>query len=133
MGGPLPPQMRLGLALLAVTLLAVGCAPEPIDQWPPVKVYSVRGEVASLPAADRPGDWISIRHEAIEGFIGITGEPEPMDAMTMRFSVADGVDISSLAVGDRIAFELEVDWSADDRAHVIALEPLPPDTELDFQ
>ena len=117
------------LGILAVALTA--CGSEPAEQWPPVKVYTVRGEVASLP---EPGPYarIGIRHEAIPDFIGVLGEPEPMKPMTMPFAIGEGVDSSSLAVGDKIEFQLEVDWSADDRARVIAFETLAPETELDF-
>ena len=122
----------VGMALAGVVLVALlaGCGSEPIEQWPPVEVYSVRGEVASLPASGRPT--LGIRHEAIPEFVGITGEVEPMAPMTMQFAVVDGVDLAAIAIGSKIAFELEVDWSADERARVIALTALPPETELDF-
>ena len=125
-------------ALLAPVALAVaacggghegaGGAPA---QVPPAAVYSVRGEVADLPAADRPQTWIAIRHEAIPDFVGITGEPEPMSAMTMRFPVAGGVDLGGLAAGDPVAFELVVDWGAGEPAVVVAIEPRAGDTALD--
>ncbi len=55
-----------------------------------------------------------------------------MHSMTMEFTVDESVDLSTVAVGDKIAFRLEIDWSADAPARVIELEPLPPETELDF-
>lgn len=116
----------------ALTAFLAGCGSEPPEQWPPAKVYSVRGVVASLPQPDRPRDWIGVRHEAIPDFVGIIGEIDPMASMTMDFAVADGVDATVLDIGTKIAFELEVDWSADVRARVIALEILPAETELAF-
>ena len=122
----------LSSILVAAAAGLAACGSEPVEQWPPVKVYAVRGEVESFPPPDRPRHWISIRHEAIPDFIGILGDPEPMKAMTMRFAVAEAVDVDALDVGDKIAFELEVDWSADDRARLISFEALPAETELDF-
>lgn len=122
--------------LLAITVTAAalaGCGgAEPVEQWPPAMVYKVRGELDSLPPADQPMDRIGVRHEAIPDFVGITGEPEPMASMTMEFAVAETVETGPLSVGDKIAFELEVDWSADNPARVIAIETLPAETELDF-
>ncbi len=119
------------VALLATAGLA-GCGSEPVEQWPPVKVYTVRGEVQGLPAPEPPGNRITIRHEAIPDFIGILGDPEPMKAMTMKFDLAEEVDTSALEIGEKIEFGLEVDWSADKRARVISIRTLPPETELQF-
>ncbi len=130
----MPSAARLAPSiLLTAALVLTACGSEPVEQWPPVKVYTVRGEVDSLPEPDRPRARIGIRHEAIPDFIGILGEPEPMKAMTMQFGLGEGVDPSALEIGDKIEFELEVDWSADDRARVIAFDVLPPDTELVFK
>ena len=114
--------VALALAITACSGGHEGAGDAPAEV-PPVALYSVRGEVADLPAADRPQTWIAIRHEAIPDFVGITGEPDPMGAMTMRFPVAEGVDLGGLAVGDPLAFELEVDWGADEPAVVVAIEP----------
>ena len=124
---------RLAPVALALALVTAACGGDHADdtaatELPPLAVYSVRGEVVDLPAPERPQTWIAIRHEAIPDFVGITGEPDPMSAMTMRFPVAEGVDIGGLAVGDPLAFELQVDWGADDPAVVLAIEPSDADT-----
>ncbi len=122
---------------LAVLALALGACGGDADDTTaigavPAAVYQVRGEVESLPEPDRPMDWIALRHEAIPDFIGITGDPDPMPAMTMRFPVAEGVDLSSVSAGDKVAFDLEIDWAAGDPARVLAVTPLPAEAELDF-
>jgi len=122
---------------LAVLALALGACGGRGDDGTavgavPAAVYQVRGEVESLPDADRPMDWIALRHEAIPDFIGLTGDPDPMPAMTMRFPVADGVDVSSVSAGDKVAFDLEIDWGSGDPARVLAITLLPAETELDF-
>lgn len=121
--------------VLAVTLVAValaGCGPDVDEQLPPIKVYTIRGEIVSLPPAEQSREWIGVRHEAIPDFVGLLGDPEPMKAMTMPFTVGEGVDPSSLEVGDKIVFELEVDWSAGNPARVISIEALAPETELEL-
>ena len=56
-----------------------------------------------------------------------------MHAMTMPFTAAEGLDLSGLEEGDKIAFELEVDWRASRPGVVTSLEKLPPETELAFE
>ena len=127
-----------GLLALSIALLAAcsgesqPAAEEAISTSPPPVVYEVRGVIADLPPEGQPLDWMAIQHEAVPDFVGIDGEVEPMHTMTMRFPVGEGVDLSSSAVGDKIAFELEVDWEAGEPARVLAMSPLPAETELDF-
>lgn len=129
----LPTATRTLLLFTGVLALTAcgGGTHEAVETAPPA-IYSVRGEVDDLPPEGRPLDWIAIHHEAIPTFVGITGEPEPMASMTMRFPIADGVDLGGLGVGDKLRFDLEVDWNAGDPARVLAVEPLPAETELRF-
>jgi hypothetical protein len=126
----------MSAALGGIALLLGACDDGAGDavttEAPPAAVYAVRGEVVDVPEPGQPMSWIALHHEAIPGFVGITGEPEPMHSMTMRFPVADGVDLASLGAGDKVAFDLEIDWNAGDPARVLAVAPLPAETELDF-
>ena len=68
--------------------------------------------------------------EAMPDFVGVSGEVEGMDSMTMPFPVAAEVDLDGFAVGDPVRFDLEVDWQADRPIAVTAMVKLPPETEL---
>ena len=95
-----------------------------------VHSYLVRGVIRSLPDPETGAGRLLIRHEAIPELVGAGGEVEGMAAMTMPFPVADGLDLTGLAVGDVVGFELRVDWEAARAVAVTANEKLPADTEL---
>jgi hypothetical protein len=106
-------------------------------------VYTgVRGVVAMLPIAGNPNTELKIQHEQIptfrnkDGEIGVNMRGVPgMASMTMPFPVGDGVDISTLAVGDKLAFDFTVYYGRTDGGHVWEItrfEKLDPETELDF-
>mgnify|MGYP001187670412 FL=1 len=125
----------LGTCLAVVALALGACAPAPPPPTPTVadRSYSVRGEIVRLPDPADPQYEIWIRHEAIPDFTTDSGEVVGMDAMTMPFGVADGLDLSAVAVGDKILFTLTVSWA--DRAQparVTAIEKLSEETELTF-
>lgn len=94
--------------------------------------YSVRGVVRQLPQAGQAGVPFLIQHEAIDDYISVSGKPAPMAAMTMPFMAADGVDLDGLAAGDKVAFELRVDWQASAAMLITSIEELPPQTALDL-
>lgn len=76
------------VATLACALALLACSsPEPVD-------YEARGVTVEI---DRDHGAVTIDHEAIPGF---------MDAMTMTFAVAPGLDLDSLALGERVEFTL---------------------------
>ena len=114
------------LLALAALLLAAACRPAPP---PAAAVYQVRGESRQLPVA--PARDLMIRHEAIPDFKDEAGKVVGMEAMTMPFTLAPGVELGGLAPGDRVEFTLEVRW--DDPANlarITRLGRLPPGTRL---
>jgi Cu/Ag efflux protein CusF len=128
--------MRAALALAVACLFALpGCkdrgtpdaakTPEP----PPPRTYTVRGEVAKLPAATAVGHWVAVRHEAIPEFVDASGAPVGMAAMRMVFDVAPSVPLDGLRQGDKIELGLTVGW-APPLLRVDALRKLPPETVL---
>lgn len=80
------------IACLAVGL--IGCstpkAEEASKSSAPTKEFQMRGEVTGL---DAGGHVATIKHEAIQGFMG---------AMTMGYPVKDPAEFSKLAVGEPI-------------------------------
>lgn len=131
------PLLHLTAALAAVTLiaplLAAGCAAD--HSAAPVTTYEVRGEITRLPGSDETGGQrvVYIRHEAIDEFVGIDGDVVGMNSMTMPFPVSDADELNGLAVGDKIAFSLEVQWEGDPPYRIRRIEKLPADTELVFR
>ncbi len=126
------------VTLLALTLGACGGgggateSSAPAEGPVPSAIYSVRGQVDSLPEPEGPGGWMAVQHEAIPELVGMDGELDPMDSMTMRFPVAEGVDLSSLNAGDKVLFDLQIDWMAGEPAQVLSVTALPAETELDL-
>jgi len=117
--------------LCAALLLAGAACRDPAPPPPPAAVdrYVVRGEIARLPA--RPGDEISVRHEAIPAFKDRTGAVVGMDPMVMGFGVGKELPLSGLQVGDKVQLTFTVDWSRP-ALTVERLERLPGDTRLQF-
>jgi len=120
-------------ALVALSLPVLGCGGGEKQAAPkgPDAVYEVRGEIARLPDPSSPDIWI--RHESIPGFRNATGDIVGMDSMTMPFGVGDDSALDQLAVGDRIAFRLEIDWEANGSpSQVVDVHKLEPGTRLEF-
>lgn len=100
---------------------------------------NILGIVASLPVAGNPASELRIHHEHIPGFKakdgtvfvaadGVLG----MKSMTMAFPVMEGLDISTLSVGDKIRFDFVVTWDGSPPWAVTRFEKIDPATEIDF-
>jgi hypothetical protein len=96
-------------------------------------VYTVRGQIEELPDPEDPLSGLYIRHEAVDDWIGIDGEVQGMDSMTMPFPVAEDVTFEGIEPGDKVTFTLEVDYDADPAVQVTGVRKLPDDTELEFR
>ena len=120
--------------LLLGIVLVVGCGGETTQQSDvPPRSYEMRGMVRQISAPDVEERQIWIHHEAIPEFVDIRGNSAPMDAMTMPFHLSESVNLSEVEPGDRVAFRLDVDWSASVPARIGALELLPSETRLAFE
>jgi Cu/Ag efflux protein CusF len=95
----------------------------------PVKRYSIRAEVVRLP--EKPGGYLTLRHEAVDDFTDMDGAVVGMDSMTMQFPVARGASPDGLAVGDKVEATLVVDW---DQGYMLLerVSRLPGGTTLHF-
>jgi hypothetical protein len=90
----------------------------------------VRGLVTQLPDPEDPTTGFFVHHEAIPDFRHLDGQVSGMDSMTMPFPVAEEVSLEGVTVGDKVEFELTVDWEADPVTEVTAVRRLDSATEL---
>lgn len=131
--------MRLDRRLLAplavLCLVAAACAgsaPEVTETAGDVHVYEIRGQVTALPDPADPLSNLRVRHEAIPHFVSIDGQVVGMDSMNMPFPVAAGLDLSEIAVGDKVRMTFEVEWEGEIPYQATKMEKLPADAVLDF-
>lgn len=138
---PLNPQIRVFPLLFVLLLIGAGITPACTEsaETPDapgeatVTTYQTRGEIVALTAAEGENASLSIRHEAIPDFADRDGHVVGMDAMTMPFPPADGLDLAGFAVGDKVAVTFDVTWGGEHSGwEATSLEKLPADTELDF-
>ena len=108
------------------------------DPAPITHTYKTRGIIMSLPVPGSPASELQIQHEAIDGFVGASGEVVGMNAMTMPFPrLATGVTLDGLVKGDKVEFTFTNTWSGPAGSRrpdwvVDSMAKLPADTELVF-
>lgn len=113
-------------------IATASCSKPPETPAVTAESYAMRGEIVRLPAAGSRE--MAIRHEAVPDFRDEGGKVVGMEAMTMPFTLAQGVEIGGLAPGDKIAFTLEMRWR-DPReiARISRIERLPAGTLLSWE
>ncbi|MFG0244344.1 MAG: copper-binding protein [Phycisphaerales bacterium JB054] len=135
---------------MAVVALASlhGCGKPEADE--PVKAseaagaahtYTVRGQIVSVPSADKPLADLEIHHEAIPDFknregvvfenptTGVRG----MKSMTMAFPVDEAVSLEGIEVGDLVTFTFVTVWGESyPEYRVTEITELPAETALEF-
>lgn len=132
--------LRIGLlALLALSLLVscskkedggdVGGAGDKAVE--PDHSYKSRGIVRAV-TLDKDETTLSIHHEAFPEWVNRSGQKVPMMSMTMEFVAAPSLDLGGVAVGDKIAFALDVYYADTPRLEITSIEKLPADTELEI-
>jgi Cu/Ag efflux protein CusF len=121
------------LALAPLLCLLLSCSGSDSSNSTSVDQYVVRALLVRPVDAQATDRVVWLRHEAIPNFVGINGEIESMDSMTMSFFVGDNVDLDGLEKGDKIEFELTVDWSEKIPGKVTAIKVLPDETLLSFE
>ena len=112
-------------------LLAAGCSGRS-DEAAGGQHYTVRGQVKQLPDPQNPATGLYVTHEAIDNWVGMDGEVEGMDSMTMPFQVDEDVSLDGIEPNDVIEFEVHVDWEADLPVEITSVRELPPGTRLVF-
>jgi Cu/Ag efflux protein CusF len=111
-------------AILVLVGLIGACgdsgATTPQATKPKVEVTDMRGVIEKLPTAEAPRKLV-IRHEATKD----------MGSMAMPFVVTEGVPLTGLAVGDKLAFRYELNLTVGTEL-VTKIEKLPADTVLNL-
>jgi len=115
----------LAVSVAALAFCALGCKKK---SSPPVKTYQARGLVQHVPDKGPPA--LVVRHEAIDFFIHSDGVPAGMHSMTMTLRLDDAVSAKDVKVGDKIAFDLNVNWDRTPPLLIMKLRKLPAKTEL---
>jgi Cu/Ag efflux protein CusF len=120
--------------LLSLSLLVLGCRSSSEAEPAPTKAadqtYQVRGVLASITPEKST---VEIQHEEIPDFANSSGKKVGMAAMTMPFHVAPQVDLKTFAVGDKVAFTLEVRWQEKRELYIPQMTTLPKDTALEVK
>jgi len=129
------PKTRTGpyLPWAALALMGLFAGPDratPEDPTQPVRRYTVRAEIVQMPK--RPGGYLTIRHEAVDDFVDVTGDLVGMNAMVMGFPVAKDASVDGLKVGDKIEATLVVDWTRG-FGELARIKKLPAETMLHFR
>jgi len=131
--------LALLLACLATCVLVSCREAAPATPAPEFEQeYTVRGIIRSLKDPARPNSELQIHHEEIPEFVNGAGEVSGMHAMTMPFpSVADGVSMAGIEVGDKVRFTFGVSWTPVQGTTrrvpawtITEIEELPAETEL---
>lgn len=124
------PLLVAGLVVFCLGLVSCGeSGPTPDAR------YTTQGRVYSVVTPDSPASEFKIHHEAIPNFVNGQGEVKGMNSHPMSFpKAADGIDISSLEVGQAVRFTFDVTWDGTVATWIITeLERLPDDTRFAFE
>jgi Cu/Ag efflux protein CusF len=106
-------NIKLVIFLSLLTICFSAFAEDEIEEVvapPKIHTYSVKGVIKQLPNQAGKQSPMLIKHEAIPTYVGAEGEVVGMQAMTMPFFVADGLDLSSVKAGDCVEFKFESWW-----------------------
>lgn len=99
----------------------------------PVRTYTVKGRVVSLPDAGAKRGLI-VHHERIAEFYNVRGENTGMNEMEMEFPwLASGVSAEGLAPGDAVELTFSVDWDSERMYEVTRMVKLPTGTALNLK
>lgn len=119
----MPSLLRTGWPWLAALVVAGACG----GSSPSVGTehsYTVTAEIVRLPKPDAPRRDLVLAHEAIPEFVDIRGENTGMEAMTMPFPLAQGLDLGSLQPGDHVRATFVVRFQGSPPYQVTHLEKI---------
>lgn len=115
---------RLVTAPLLVLLAAACGAPAPPAAGE--HTYTVAAEVIRISTPDAPRREIVLQHEAIPDFLDADGKKVGMEAMTMPFPVATGIDLGAFQPDDRVSATFVVRFQGSPPYEITKLEKISP-------
>ncbi len=125
---------RGAVSALALAVVTAGCrggdAPSPAA-GANARRYDVRAEVVALPRPQAKPPQLTLRHEAIPGFVDASGAVVGMSSMVMAFDLAPAASAEGLSPGDKVEVRLAIDWSRPS-LQLERVRKLPAETSLRF-
>jgi Cu/Ag efflux protein CusF len=126
-----------GIILLLAVIITAGCSRQQTTDQPKAPVsdaqtYVVRGEVISVPQAEKAGMQFIVKHEPIHNFRNTDGQIVGMNTMGMPFTPGTGVSLEGIKPGDKIEMLWVLQWKPVAKEYVQSVRKLPPETQLMF-
>jgi Cu/Ag efflux protein CusF len=124
------------IALLGV-ILAAACSRGQSNKQPAtvasdVQTYVVRGEVISVPQANKAGTQFIVKHEPMDDFRNAAGRIVGMSTMGMPFTPGKDVSLEGIKPGDKIEMRWVLQWKPEAKEYVESVRKLPVETQLRF-
>jgi Cu/Ag efflux protein CusF len=126
-----------GIILMLGLMMGAGCSQgqrgdQPEKVASDIQMYVIRGEVISVPQADKPGTQFIVKHEPIDNFRDASGQIVGMDTMGMPFTPGKDVSLEGISPGDKIEMKWLIQWKPGVKEYVESVRKLPQETQLRF-
>jgi hypothetical protein len=126
-----------GIIAMLGAIIAAGCScgqrnEQPTGAASDAQIYLIRGEVISVPQADKPGTEFIVKHEPIDNFRNASGQIVGMSTMGMPFTPGKDVLLDGIKPGDKIEMRWVIQWKPEAKEYVESVRKLPMETQLRF-
>lgn len=126
-----------GILLTFSMIIAAGCSQgqdgdQPEEAASDIQMYVIRGEVISVPQADKPGTQFIVKHEPIDNFRDAGGQIVGMNTMGMPFTPGKDLSLEGIRPGDKIEMRWFLQWKPGVKEYVESVQKLPKETQLRF-
>jgi hypothetical protein len=127
----------LGIVAVIGAIVAAGCSRGQSNNTiaataSNAQIYTLRGEVISVPQTDKPGTEFIVKHEPIDNFRDASGQVVGMSSMGMPFTPGKGLSLEGIKLGDKIEMGWVVQWKPEAKEFVESVRRLPIETQLRF-
>ena len=122
------------IAMLSAIIAAVcSCGQrneQPTGAASDAQIYLIRGEVISVPQADKPGTEFIVKHEPVDNFRNASGQIVGMSTMGMPFTPGKDVLLAGIKPGDKVEMRWLMQWKPEAKEYVGSVRKLPMETQL---